>query len=166
MAELPRGGPALNWRPHLWYDRFERVVIHVVTLLIVIIVASATVHLAVAVALLLLTNQMNPANEQVFQTVFGMIFIVLIGLEFKHSLPVGSAGAENVVRVRTVVLIAVLAMVRKFIILDLHETETGELFALAAAILALGVVYWLVRDPAPASHHALPLPPGEGRGEG
>lgn len=43
-------------------------------------------------------------------------------------------------------LIAMLAVARKFIILDLRETEPSALFALAAAILALGVVYWLVRD--------------------
>jgi uncharacterized membrane protein (DUF373 family) len=32
------------------------------------------------------------------------------------------------------------------IILDLTTTNAQQLFALAAAILALGGVYWLVRD--------------------
>jgi uncharacterized membrane protein (DUF373 family) len=50
------------------------------------------------------------------------------------------------VHVRAVILIAMLAIVRKLIILDLASGESGELFALAAAILALGGVYWLVRD--------------------
>jgi hypothetical protein len=36
--------------------------------------------------------------------------------------------------------------VRKFIILDLSEPAVAELFALSASILALGSVYWLVRD--------------------
>ena len=44
------------------------------------------------------------------------------------------------------VLIALLAIVRKLLILDLAETEAMQLFALSAAILALGAVYWLVRD--------------------
>jgi uncharacterized membrane protein (DUF373 family) len=44
------------------------------------------------------------------------------------------------------VLIALLAVTRKFIILDLREGSVGELIALAAAILSLGLVYWLVRD--------------------
>jgi len=48
--------------------------------------------------------------------------------------------------VRSIVLLAMLAMVRKFIILDLSTTPAEQLFALAAAILSLGVVYWLVRD--------------------
>ncbi len=44
------------------------------------------------------------------------------------------------------VLIALLAIVRKLIILDLATTDALQLFALAAAILALGAVFWLFRD--------------------
>ena len=39
------------------------------------------------------------------------------------------------------VLIALLAVVRKLIILDLKDTDAMQLLALAAAILALGAVY-------------------------
>ena len=42
--------------------------------------------------------------------------------------------------------IALLAIARKFIILDLGETEPAKIAALAAAALALGAVHWLVRD--------------------
>jgi uncharacterized membrane protein (DUF373 family) len=45
-----------------------------------------------------------------------------------------------------VILIALLAIVRKLLILDMSATDALHLFALAAAILALGCVYWLVRD--------------------
>ena len=34
---------------------------------------------------------------------------------------------------------------RKLLILDLSSTDAARLFALSAAILALGGVYWLVR---------------------
>jgi uncharacterized membrane protein (DUF373 family) len=53
------------------------------------------------------------------------------------------------VQVRPVVLIALFAVGRKLIILDLSSTEALQLFALAAAILALGGVYWLLRDQDP-----------------
>src|SRR6185295_6874586 len=52
---------------------------------------------------------------------------------------------HSVVQVRTVILIAMLAIVRKLLILDVGR-GAEELFALAAAIIALGAVYWLVRD--------------------
>jgi uncharacterized membrane protein (DUF373 family) len=126
------------------YERFKHAVVLVLTLLIV--VASATWHLALAVIALVLTDQVNPASQQVFQAVFGMIFTVTIALEFKHSLLIVLARQESVVRVRSIVLIAMLAMVRTFLVLDMKEAEPTQLFALAAAILALGIVYWLVRD--------------------
>lgn len=75
-----------------------------------------------------------------------MIFTVIIAHEFKHSLLVVLARQESIVQVRSIVMIAMLAMVRKYIVLDLGKTTAEQLFALAAAILALGVVYWLVRD--------------------
>ena len=133
--------------PHLtFYEKFEQLVVLVLTALIVVVVASATWHLAVNIFLLLSSDVFDPAHQAVFQTVFGMIFTVIIALEFKHSLLVVLARQESIVQVRSIVLLAMLAMVRKFIILDLSTTPAEQLFALAAAILSLGVVYWLVRD--------------------
>jgi uncharacterized membrane protein (DUF373 family) len=128
------------------YERFEHAIILLLTLLIIAIVTDATWHLAKSVVWLILTDAVQPANQAVFQTIFGMIFTVIIALEFKHSLLIVLARQESVVRVRSIILIAMLAMVRKFIILDLGEAATETLFALSAAILALGIVYWLVRD--------------------
>jgi uncharacterized membrane protein (DUF373 family) len=53
---------------------------------------------------------------------------------------------DSIVQVRAVVLIAMLAIVRKLIILDVATTDAPQLLSLAAAILSLGGVYWLVRD--------------------
>jgi uncharacterized membrane protein (DUF373 family) len=43
-------------------------------------------------------------------------------------------------------LIALLALVRKFMVLDAAHAEPLTVAGLAAAILALGAVYWLVRE--------------------
>jgi uncharacterized membrane protein (DUF373 family) len=53
---------------------------------------------------------------------------------------------RTVVQVRTVILIALLAIVRKLMIMDMSTTSAEQLLALAAATLALGGVYWLVGD--------------------
>ncbi len=53
---------------------------------------------------------------------------------------------DHVVQVKTVLLIALLALARKFIILDIKTMNPGNLAALALSVLALGVVYWLVRE--------------------
>ncbi len=128
------------------YERFEHAIVLALTALIIVVVGVATWHLALAVLFLLLADEIHPANQAVFQAIFGMVFTVLIALEFKHSLLIVLARQESVVRLRSVILIAMLAMVRKFILLDLGTSAPAELLALAAAILALGTVYWMVRE--------------------
>jgi len=51
-----------------------------------------------------------------------------------------------VIQTKIVLLIALLALARKFIVLDLSSTGPTELFGLAAVTLALGVTYWLMRE--------------------
>jgi uncharacterized membrane protein (DUF373 family) len=135
------------WRGMGFYERFEHVVIQVVILLIAVVVIAAVWSLSLKILFgLVLAGSFDPTDHVVFQTVFGMIFTVIIALEFKRSLLVVGQRVGTVVQVRTVILIAMLAIVRKFIILDLASTDALQLFGLAAAVLALGAVHWLVRD--------------------
>ena len=60
----------------------------------------------------------DPTDYAVFQAVFGMIFTVIIALELKRSLLGLDERQNSVVRVRAVVLIALLVVVRKGIFLD------------------------------------------------
>ena len=129
------------------YQRFEHIVITILTALIAIIVVVAVWNLILKIVFgLVLPGNLDPSDYAIFQAVFGMIFTVIIALEFKKSLLVIAERRENVVQIRTVVMIALLAICRKVIILDLKEADALEIFALAVAILALGVVYWLIRD--------------------
>jgi uncharacterized membrane protein (DUF373 family) len=128
------------------YETFEYVVIQILTALIMVITAVATFGLVVDVWQLVVTNPLDLANISNFQDVFGNIFTVIIALEFKSSLRATFFERKEVVRGRTIMLIALLAVARKFIILDLHEVSPLELLALAASALALGGIYWLIRE--------------------
>src|ERR1700738_4826987 len=129
------------------YQRFEHIIVLVLTALIAVIVVVAVWNLSLKILFgLVLSGSLDPSDYAIFQAVFGMIFTVIIALEFKKSLLVIAERRENVVQIRSVVMIALLAICRKVIILDLRETDAPQIFALAAAILALGIVYWLIRD--------------------
>jgi uncharacterized membrane protein (DUF373 family) len=136
-----------QWTPLTFYQRFEHAVVLILSTLIAIVVVAAVWHLTLKIMSgLLLIDQFDPTDYGVFQAVFGMIFTVIIALEFKKSLLVVAERVNSIVQVRTVIVIALLAIVRKVIILDLSSTAAAELLALAAAILALGLVYWLVKS--------------------
>ena len=134
-----------EWTLLTLYEKFEQIVILILTGLIAIIIVFAVWNLALKIFHAVIAPQtFDPTEYSV--AIFGAIFTVIIALEFKRSLLVVARRQENIVQVRTVILIALLAIVRKLMILDLASTEALQLFALAAAILALGAVYWLVRD--------------------
>jgi uncharacterized membrane protein (DUF373 family) len=139
-------GARARWLPLTLYERFEQVIVLVLTLVIAMIIAFAVWNLVVKIAEAIAASGFDPTDYAVFQALFGMIFTVIIALEFKRSLLVMADRRHSVVQVRTVILIALLAIVRKLLIMDLAETEAAQLFALATAILALGGVYWLVRE--------------------
>src|ERR1700716_926067 len=129
------------------YQRFEHIVVMFLTALIAIIVVAAVWTLSLKILFgLVLTGSLDPSDYAIFQAIFGMIFTVIIALEFKKSLLVVAERRDTVIQIRSVVMIALLAICRKVIILDLSETDALHILALAAAILALGAVYWLVRD--------------------
>ncbi len=128
------------------YQKFEQICVLILTGLIAAVIVFALWYLALDVVLGIYRNTFDPTKHVVFQTVFGMIFTVIIALEFKRSLVGLAERRDSIIQVRAVILIALLAVVRKLIILDISHTEALTLFALAAAVLALGCVYWLVRD--------------------
>jgi uncharacterized membrane protein (DUF373 family) len=133
-----------EWEPLTLYQKFEHACILILTGLIAIVITFAIWNLGLKILISIFNSSFDPTDYAVFQAVFGMIFTVIIALEFKRSLLVVAERKNSVVQVRAVVLIALLAVVRKLIILDMKETDAMQLLALAAAILALGGVYWLV----------------------
>ena len=136
-----------RWKPLTVYQKFEHAVILVLTALIAVVIGFALWNLVLKILLSIISSSgFDPTDYAVFQAFFGMIFTVIIALEFKRSLLVVAERRHGIVQVRTVLLIALLAIVRKLMIIDLSAAEAQQVFALAAAILALGAVYWLVRE--------------------
>lgn len=141
LRETRKAWPGLSL-----YERFEEVVVVVLTGLIGLVIVAAMINLCSRVLLLVIFGLLDPAEHSVFQAVFGMIFTVLIALEFNHSILSVLHRQESIIQLRTVILIALLALARKFIILYASKTEPLTIIGLAAAVLALGAVHWLVRD--------------------
>ena len=136
-----------RWRRLTTYLKFEHAVVLVLTILLSVIIVSAIWKLAIKILYgLVLSDTFDLTDLAAFQSVFGMVFTVIIALEFKRTLVLVTERTESVVQVRAVILIALLAIVRKLIILDISPGDAPQLLALAVATLSLGGVYWLVRD--------------------
>jgi uncharacterized membrane protein (DUF373 family) len=135
-----------RWALMTIYERFEQMVAIALSLIIAILILIALVQLYERVLPLVLGGALDPLDHEVFQAIFGSIFTVLIAMEFKHSIVKAALRRDSIVQVRTVVLIALLAMSRKFVILDSSLTPADTIASLAAVTLVLGAVYWLLKD--------------------
>ena len=135
-----------GWVVQSYYQRFESLVAFAVTLLISLIILVALFQLAATVISGLLLGAMNPLDYEVFQAVFGQILTLLIALEFNHTLQYVVAREQSIIQTKVVLLIALLAVARKFIILDFNDTSAAQLAGLAGVTLVLGVTYWLLRE--------------------
>jgi len=128
------------------YERFEQAVALVLTFVVSCVIVVAIANLVFAAGLNLFFNRLAPLDHTAFQDIFGLILTALIALEFNHTILSILHRKESIVQLRTVILIALLAMARKFIIIDVTAVEPLTVISLASAVLALGSVYWLVRD--------------------
>src|SRR5437016_5758316 len=66
------------------YERFEQVVSLALTALVSILVVATLVHLTWRILRLIVFGLVDPAQQEIFQVVFGMIMTVLMALEFNH----------------------------------------------------------------------------------
>ncbi len=135
-----------NWKSMHFYEKFEHIVSIALTVIISIVIIIAFLRLIVDVYNLLIVLALNPIEHSVFQTIFGMIMTLLITLEFKHSILQSIFRRASIVQVRTVMLIAILALARKFIILDVKTESPAIIAALSGALLVAGIVFWLIKE--------------------
>ena len=89
------------------YLKFEHAVVLILTAVISVIIVAAIWRLAVKVVVsLVLSNTLDLTDLAEFQSVFGMVFTVIIALEFKRTLVLVTERTESVVQVRAVILSA------------------------------------------------------------
>lgn len=75
--------------------------------------------------------------------VFGLFLLVLIGLELFETLRVHSHSAER--RAEVILLVAIIALARKVITLELKAVSGAALLGLAGLEVALAIAFMIVR---------------------
>jgi uncharacterized membrane protein (DUF373 family) len=86
--------------------------------------------------------------------IFGLFMLVLIGIELLETI-MKTYLTQGMPHYEVVLSVAIIAIARKVIILDLKEVGSSSLLGIAAIILALSAGYYLMRR-----SHA--NPPAEG----
>lgn len=116
-----------------------------VLILMTIIVSISIVELAI----LLYLDIFDPTDEVIFLEIdelfriFGFFFIILIGFELIET--VEMYFRDNIIHAEVVLLVAVIAVSRKVILLDLEKYDPLAIIGLGIIIIALGGCYSLIK---------------------
>ena len=125
---------------------FEGIILRTLIAMMAFAIIAATADLAWVFVRDLLSPPFDFLTVNELLDVFAAFLLVLIGIELLDTVKVYAT--ERHVHVEAVLLVALLAILRKVIILDFKDVPAMTLFAVAAVILALGGAYWLMRKSA------------------
>lgn len=120
----------------------ERVIIRVLIVLMLIVLIFSTLDLIIKVVLNLIEPPIMLIDHDNLFELFGVFLMVLIGIELLDTIK--AYFKENIIHVEVVMLVALIALARKIIVLDLDKYK-DSLFGIAALIVAISVGYYLIK---------------------
>ena len=122
---------------------FERIIISALISMMALVVFISTVELG---ALILIDIFKPPAYwlgiDQLFE-IFGFFLLLLIGVELLETLK--AYLSEQVVHSEIVLTVALIAIGRKVITLDVKAYEPLTLLGIASLIIAIALAYYLIK---------------------
>jgi uncharacterized membrane protein (DUF373 family) len=122
----------------------QKLVVAALTILLMVVVALSTVHLGVLIAEEIWKPPKYLIPVQGLLEIFGYFLLVLIGVELLETLK--AYVKKNVIHVRVVLEVALIAMARKVIVEEPNNVPSLTLFGIAALILALGIAFYFERQ--------------------
>lgn len=123
--------------------KFEGWIVRSLSVMLSIVVLLATVDLAWLLITDIITPPVILLNVDELLDLFGFFLLILIGLELIET--VRSYERESVVHLEVVLLVAMVAISRKAVILDIKQTPSVSLLGLGLLILALAAAYFIVK---------------------
>lgn len=143
VRDISRARPKSRPMRHLNFDTFERVAAGLVLLGMTVVILLTIFHFGLGLYEFTVGYSIS-LDYAAFQRIFDRVLAAVIALELARSVQQMALGKHGVVQVRTVILIGVLAVVRKLILLEIESTSGIYLLGLSATIIALGSVYILL----------------------
>ena len=123
--------------------KFERLIVTALIVMMGLTILLATIELAWLIVKDVITPPVILLEIHELLDIFGLFLLVLLGIELVSTLK--TYLTENEVHVEVVFAVALIAIGRKVIILDIKEISSLSLLGIAAIIISLSVGYFLVK---------------------
>lgn len=122
--------------------KFKRGLIVVIIFLLAFVLLLATVELIYVIIKDVVSPPVFLLELDELLEIFGVFMLVIIGIELLESIT-KTYLKEGVDHVKVVLAVAMIAIARKVIILDVKEVSSLTMLGIAAIILALSVGYFM-----------------------
>jgi uncharacterized membrane protein (DUF373 family) len=122
----------------------QKLVVLALAAMLIIVVVLSTVHLGFLIAQEIWKPPRFIIPVQGLLDIFGYFLLVLIGVELLETLK--AYAKKNVIHVRVVLEVALIAMARKVIVEEPNSVSSLTLLGIAALILALGIAFYFERQ--------------------
>jgi uncharacterized membrane protein (DUF373 family) len=126
-----------------WLAKFQKVVLTALAWLMAIVVLLATAELFYIIAKEIATPPLAFLEIDQLLNIFGHFLLVLIGIELLETFKIYIE--ENVINVQVVLLVAIIAVARKVIILDVKALPSMTLLGIGVIVISLSIGYYLVK---------------------
>lgn len=123
--------------------KIKRFFVSVLIVLMTVVIFLSIVELAYVIIKDIISPPVLLLDIKELLEVFGLIMLVVIGIELIETV-MKTYLVEGVDHVRVVLSVALIAIARKVIILDLHEVSSLSLVGVGVIILALAFGYFFV----------------------
>jgi len=123
--------------------KFERFIVTCLIVMMVVVILLATLELGWLIAKDVVTPPVLLLEIEELLDIFGLFLLVLIGIELVGTLK--TYLTENEIHVEVVFMVALIAIGRKVIILDVKELSSLTLIGIAAIIISLSVGYYFFK---------------------
>ena len=124
--------------------KVQKLAVLALAAMLVLVMLLSTVHLGVLIAEEVWKPPRWLIPVQGLLEIFGYFLLVLIGVELLETLK--AYVRKDVIHVRVVLEVALIAMARKVIIEEPNTVPGLTLFGIAALILALGIAFYFERQ--------------------
>ena len=122
---------------------FEKIITVSLIIMMAVVILLATIELGWIIIKDIITPPILLLDINEMLDIFGLFLLVLIGIELVETIK--AYLSERVIRVEVVIIVALIAISRKVIILDVKELSSLTLIGIAAIILALSTGYYLLK---------------------
>jgi len=126
-----------------YLDTFQKIIIAVLTALMGLVVLLATLELVYIIALDIISPPFIFLDVNELLRIFGYFLLILIGIELLETFRIYLQ--EHAINVQVVFLVAMIAIARKVIILEVNEIQGLTLIGIGFIIVALASGYYLVK---------------------